>query len=389
MLRLCKLAALAACIVPALLCPSAHGQSAGLVVAGHAGGQRSAIAADSRVLVRAAGAAVELHAAGAQAKPLGTVLLHGIVRDIALAGTRTYATTGTSLSVLDIADPAHPRRIADVPLDGAMLVAASGPAAYVATGAGTLVVLDVSDPFHPTLRDGKGATQMFRRPVFDRPLAMRAGGGRLYVLDAGAMRQYTLADPFDPAERGRTAVGPPPDPGAPALLAADGERAVVRDGDRLWLLDFINPLAPRNEDLIGPNREVARAAALHGKRLAAAGTEVLWVMDLSQPGRSRVLGATEMTWPATGLALSPGGALAYVGMQDGTLLAISLADPRRPRPVSLWPGLAEVDELATGAGLKGAKLLALHVRPRVLHQLALDKDGVRAISSDLVGREAE
>lgn len=394
-MRRCGLGMLAACAVLALSCLPARGQGAGLVVAGHAGGQRSAIAADSRVVARATGAAVELHAAGAQAKPLGTVLLDDIVRDIALAGTHAYATAGPSIAVLDIVDAAHPRQVATVPLDGAMLVAVSGPAAYVVTGVGTLVVLDVSDPPHPALRDGRGPTQLFRRPVFDRPLAMRAGGGRLWVLDAGfGMRQYDLADPFDPVERDRTAVEPPPGHGAPAvlapaLLAVDGERAVVRDGDRLRLLDFTNPPTHRSEDLIGPDREVAQAAALHGNHLVVAGTEVVWVMDLSQPGHARVLGTTEMTWSATSLALSPGGERAFVGMQDGTLLAIGLNDPRRPRPVSLWPGLAEVDELATGPGLKEAKLLALHVRPRVLHQLALDKYGVQAISSDLVGREAE
>lgn len=388
--RACRLAVLAAWAALALPCLPAQAQDPGLYVVGHVGGQRGAIAADGRVLARAAGAAVEFHAAGAQARPLGTVLLDAMVHDLVLAGTRAYAATGAGLAVLDMADPAHPRQAAAVPLDEAMLVAVSGPAAYVVTRDGTLAVLDVSDPLYPRLRDGKGASQEGRPRLFDRPLAMRAAGGRLYVLDAGyGMRQYDLSNPFDPAERDRTAVEQPLDPGAPALLAVEGERAVVRDGDRLRLLDFTNPLAPRSEDLIGPNREVARAAALRGKRLAVAGMEELWVMDLSQPGRSRVFGMTEMTWPATSLALSPDGARAFVGMQDGSLMAVSLADPRHPRPTDVRPGLAEVDELATGAGLKEAKLLALHIRPRVLHQLALDKDGVQAISSDLVGREAQ
>ena len=270
----------------------AHAQGGKLDTVGHAGGQRGAIAANGRVLARGVGAAVELHAAGARSPALGTVLLGAMVHDIALASTRAYMATDGGLEVLDISDAAHPRQIASLPLDGAMAVAVRGPVAYVAIKAGTLAVVDVSDPLHPQPHSAKQR----RSASFDRPLAIRLAGPRLYILDAGfGVRQYDLADPLDPVERDTVAAEQPLDPEAPALLAADGERAVARDGDRLRLLDFTDPMDPRNEDLIGPEREVGRVAAMRGKRVVVAGMEELWVMDVSRPNHSRVLGTTELT----------------------------------------------------------------------------------------------
>jgi hypothetical protein len=211
--------------------------------------------------------------------------LPGLVRSVAVAGGYAYVCAGPAgeLAVVDLADPAQPRRVGGVATPGDCAdVALQDGYAYVADGAaGGLRVVDVSDAARPRLV-----------AALDTPGAARdvaVGGGRVLVADAGAALPalgsagLVVLDATDPAR---------PRPlatllslGAVSAVEVLGDRAyvattrsVVRGKDlpqveyRLRVLDLTQGDRPRELAAVGASRTLSQLSA-SGERLVGTSAD--------------------------------------------------------------------------------------------------------------------
>ena len=86
--------------------------------------------------------------------PVSTIRTLGNARGVAMNSGKCYVADGRAgLTIIDIADSAHPSVIGNCPIPGAYAnkVCVSGNRAYVAAGTAGLAVVDVADPAQPVL----------------------------------------------------------------------------------------------------------------------------------------------------------------------------------------------------------------------------------------------
>src|SRR5262249_40183417 len=130
---------------------------------------------------------------------IGGLDLPQFITRIRVQGSRACVVDGSSLSVLDVSDPAHPTEAGSLDLVGAIDVALSGQIAYVAAyGSAGLRVVDISDPAHPTER---GAYSL---PPEQEGLvsAVAVSGNQAYLAGTFGLRIIDVSDAAHPNEIG-------------------------------------------------------------------------------------------------------------------------------------------------------------------------------------------
>jgi len=172
------------------------------------------------------------HAANPQS--IGKLSEAGGLNGFAVSGNFVYAGSSTGMTVINIANPAAPQRIAAVNINNLPIsdVAVSGPVAFVCSGEATLRLYDITNPNTPSPLPGfltqgtaKGAL------VSGSRLYLAAGANGLLICDVSA--------PDQPKLLGRAAV-------SNALKARlFGNRAIVAGGSAgFFIIDVSNPSAP-------------------------------------------------------------------------------------------------------------------------------------------------
>lgn len=160
--------------------------------------------------------------------PMGALPFPDAALAVTCSGHLVFVGTAKSgLHIRDLADPANPRPLAQLPLPGIVQhITIHGPLALVATNAG-LAIVDVRNP---------------RRPLLLKNLALGrttyqvlAAGDRAYLaMGALGLLQIDLRDPLNPQVSGHLTPGD-----SVRRLALDGERAYLgTDGGELLVVDL-------------------------------------------------------------------------------------------------------------------------------------------------------
>ncbi|MFI6003384.1 caspase family protein [Streptomyces sp. NPDC051366] len=262
--------------------------------------------------------------------------------------------TGTRLGVWDVADPARPLQLADLPTSGGIVYEAriSPNGRVLATGAqdGALRLWDITDPRHPVLRSERDAsdTDLISLSFHHDGRLLAAGNG---IPSAGRPAEVRLWDAGDPAQ--------------PALLdtvTADSVMAVAFDpsGDLLtaagagglygWTVGADRKLKEMPTGETGRRWSTSEVPALgfapDGRTLAAADTALGRMMTCSPtatpaPGREFCKG--QASYPAAeklqSLVYSPDGAYVTTGDFQGEVRIW----PKGPDAGSVPGALADTD----------------------------------------------
>lgn len=246
------------------------------------------------------------------------------------------------LRFVDVADPAAPAVVGQLPLpvDQRALVAGGGRV-VVGHPDGSLRVVDAADPAAP--REA-GRLQLAGRRIW----ALALAGDVVWVANDDRLRAIDIADRATPREIGSVK----PRYGA-TDVALDGGYAYVtgpdsrRDSgfDRLHVVDISNPTRPFVV-ADGPVDGWNDGLAVEGGVVAVGGLALYGFRGAAPPAW---LGAAEPGGDVADKLLRRG--VALLALEDpadgtGSLAAIDVADPRRPRALAALPALAAVRDLA-------------------------------------------
>jgi hypothetical protein len=246
-------------------------------------------------------------------------------------------THGKGLVIVDMTDPSSPREIASYPTAGDINgVAVAGDYAYVTEvtrdyvfptepGEG-LTVLDISDPANPRRVGG--------HPSISSPLTVSGGFGYVPAYSAG-LRVLDLSDPTNPRE-----VGSYLEEGASiGAVAVAGPLACVTIAPvdsvaRLAVLDVSDPANPRKLGEYKVTNYLGHRIAVSGNRvLVADDSHGLLVIDIADPAHPRRIGGYDGRF----FGVAAIGTLAWVADDDACLLALETGKPAVLRQVGGYP----------------------------------------------------
>jgi hypothetical protein len=272
------------------------------------------------------------------------------------------------LLMLDVRDPAHPRRLGAY-ADASMQVGSGitdlrvvDGMAYLVGGDEGIFVIDVRDPVHPVLVEhDQGASTANHIEVAGDWLYADSSYGGLVAFWRGAGPPPRPAGPAAPAIVPSTPQ-PAPTPALPQLrlalepagviatlpavsqLAVADRRAFVAAKDAgLRIFDLSNPEHPTLLGAYRPGSEVNGVDVLGARALISAGEE-LQVLDISDPHAPVLLGTYRTPGPA--MAVQAVGKLAYVSYLVGGpwlyassagVMILDVSDPARPLSLSQIP----------------------------------------------------
>jgi hypothetical protein len=251
--------------------------------------------------------------------------LPGVVRGLALGMGRVYVAAGSAgLSVLDVADPAHPFPIGRLDTPGqAMGVVVGQGRAYVADGEAGLRVANILRPARPV------ELGFYDTPGYAWGLAV--AGRYAYVADGTAgLRVVDVRDPGHPVE-----VGFLDTPGDTWGVAVAGHHAFLADRDGgLRIVDVSDPAHPRQVGWyqtpdMGTHVAVARGYAYVANGAPEAG---LLVVDVSDPAHPVPVGSTAE--PSSAVVVA--GRYAYVADLESGLRIVDVLRPGQPRQVGFY-----------------------------------------------------
>jgi hypothetical protein len=192
----------------------------------------------------------------------------GPALDVQVVGTLAYlAIGGGGLLILDVSDPANPRKVgAFDTLGEARSVTVSGDYAYIADGPAGFEIIDVRNPGNPALTGWyRGLTNVNR-------IAVRSN--YVYVADGSTgLRVFDVSNPSNPMETNAI-------PGTAGYVTVDGNYAYVCAGEGLLIIDISIPSNPltvsTNADFYG------QAVAVKGGFAFVLG-HFLNILDVSNP----------------------------------------------------------------------------------------------------------
>ncbi len=308
-------------------------------------------------------------------RSIGSAAARNYAQGVAVSGNRAYLAEqigegeGGTLEVIDITDPALPKVLGgvDVQGDGFLNVAVTGGYAYVAANRLGLEVMDVRDPADPRVAanltwgndwvedvavtgdiacvaagDGVKIVDITtpEKPQEVSQVAMSGFirgisviGNQAYVAESyvsewvpkGLFAAIDVSDPKVP-----TVVGTVPMPDDAYDVVLCGDYACVADiTSGLQVVDAANLLHP--PVVYGIDLPVAPGNIVIGDYAYVTGGGFM-VIDVSDPANAHLVGSTITPGNAAGLAIS--GAYAYVADQyPSGLCVIDARDPRDPSPV--------------------------------------------------------
>lgn len=275
-------------------------------------------------------------------------------RDVVVIGQRAYvADWETGFQIVDISDPAHPRRVGECSINGrARRMVVRDNHAYVASApvwdgqsnqGGGLAVIDASNPTQP---------RVVGEYTYLNPPCVQCGGSAYDVAVAG--NYAFVAEAWDETSssqvRGTVAVIDVSDPTLPWLAgsydtSSSGARSVTIAGsmafvgnynsfEGLQILDISNPTAPVRVggyrlDGVGGEEPHVTVAGNSAYLALPSGLEGVTVLDISNPANpARVSGITlHPASSATSSAVADG--KLYVAGRAG-LIVFDVTQPENP-----------------------------------------------------------
>ena len=278
--------------------------------------------------------------------------------DVTLSGTTAYVSSGTTgFEIVDLTNPSAPQILAAVDTPGdAQGIAVSGTLACVADGSSGLQVFDVSNPHNPILLGHAATTQ--------KALKVAMIGSMAYVNeDSARVEVIDLSNPTAPVIVGHVLVH-----GLLTGVVARGVQVYVsihaiehwRGG--VEAIDVSDPGAPT---IIGSQstQGFANDIALSEGRVYVPGGFGNWLSIVEIAGGASVTVVGWYASPAWGEGVAVDGPVAYLADTDSGLVTINVSDPSSPVPIGQvdTPGyalkLAVQDGMAYVADLTGLQLI--------------------------------
>jgi hypothetical protein len=308
-------------------------------------------------IVRAAAPVLVLAiAASVSAQPIAFTQVGSIrlpADTVEIRGSHAYVAGGRTLAVIDLSDPAAPRRVGAYTFpEQIWSFRLVGQYAYVAANFFGLGILDVTNPASPTLRasfktpgQAKGvaivgttvfvADHMSGVDVVDvSSLDKLVGRGSFFVdgyaRDVAASSRFGVAvdaptglyvlDPSRPGEP--EAAGQLQTAAAPQMveMMERGGRVVacVIGGGALQTYDVSDPAKPVHLTTFRmPSGRPARIALDGARAYVADGRDGVQILDLADPAKPVILGNFKTAAPARDVAAGGGLVLAVTGMGEG------------------------------------------------------------------------
>ncbi len=216
-----------------------------------------------------------------------------------VVGDTAYVTLGMELAVLDISDPANPRRVGYTMLPGyGRYVHVSGRYAYVGSEYNYFWIVDILDPAAPTVVGSYSAYSWAAWGVY-------AADGYAYVVGENLLTILDVSDPTSPTLAGSCAMG-----NYNWDIDVAGDYAYVAGDTGLHVVDVSDPTAPVE---VGSLAAYSRGIDVAGNYVYLTDFEItvksqLLVVDVSDPTQPQQVGVAENLFGALG----PWGSLADV-----------------------------------------------------------------------------
>lgn len=263
-------------------------------------------------------------------------------------GTTSDGNPGISVDIVDMSDPAAPRRVGGFTgsnIDTDPIITVEEAMAVLSSRSG-VATYDISNP--AVMR--QLATSGQELGAFDVTLA----GGRAFVRSGDALKILDISRPETPHLLGSY-----------RTVNQRGIRQMVVAGNHAYLatfqlglqtLDVSDPAAPRRTSTFRGTSEFA-AVAVEGPLLAVAGTEGLFLLDLTEPSRPLLRGQANVRYPdRVYMSVAISGHHVLVVSSDrqesktGVLEVFDASNPAAPQLV----GAYEVPAIASAVAASGS-----------------------------------
>lgn len=260
-----------------------------------------------------------------------------------VVGRATYDPTtkehsGGGLQVIDVSNPADPRRVGDCAGgSSASGVAVSGNYAYVAAGSAGLQIIDISVPARPQLVGGYGTKWSASAVAVSANHAYVAS----WCLDSGwQLQSFDISNPTEPRQVGSLKTS-----GTVSGLAVSENHSFLAAGwAGLQVIDIGNPAKPQSAGVCAITGANA-VAVLGNYAYVADSVDGLLVIDITDPTHPQRLGG----YSANGSGVTVSGNHAYLAAYTG-LQVIDVTIPAKPTWVGGY-GTSSVDALGEAGGV--------------------------------------
>ncbi len=254
---------------------------------------------------------------------VGRLASHSATNGVAVVGHLAYVTDGGALLVVDVTNPAAPVLRGSTGFSGQTTdVIVVGTYAYVSYNAG-IMVIDVSDPGRPVGRS------FLNLPGYSLDLALE--GSRLFVAGYGAgLHIVDISNPLGPYSLGSYSTH-----GSALTVQVKDEQAyVMTDSTGLVIFDVHQVSSFSVASTLGISDQVWDVAVRNDLALVSLGDAGFEAVDVSDVRHPRRLGAFDTPGSARHIAFDDRG-LAYIADIEGGLIIVDVADPAKPRLLSI------------------------------------------------------
>lgn len=230
----------------------------------------------------------------------GSLTLSGWASGVAIAGHHAYVASGDAgLHVIDLSDPANPRRVGGFNTAGwAVGVVVADNLAYVADSDAGLQIIDVSNPASPVRRGGFNTA--------GDGLKVAVAGNLAYIADGTSLEVIDVSDPTIPRRVGGLVTS-----GYAADVQVVGSVAYVADGNGgLQIIDVSDPASPARLGRYNTSGYSSAVQVAGNLAFVADGTEGVQVIDVSNPASPLLAGGIRL--PGSSQSVRVVGNLAYV-----------------------------------------------------------------------------
>jgi hypothetical protein len=259
-------------------------------------------------------------------RPRGSYVAPLSLRPVTAAGNYLYG-LGARLHTIDTSDPAQPRQVSALSLQGSPGdLAVNGSHAYVAMGSGGLRIVDVSDPIRPRV------VGRLTGDAWD----VAATGAHAYISEGyGGLRIVDVSNPASPQPVGFFA-----GQWSVSDMAVAGNLLYVvtyaGSNSGLLIIDVGNPGAPHEVGFlqIPGTPRVVQVAGSYAYVAGGIGSGALAIIDVSDPSHPHQVGVHSLAHFPNDLAVA--GSRAYLTIPTfpgGGLKVIDVSNPQAPQEV--------------------------------------------------------
>jgi len=115
-------------------------------------------------------------------------------------------------------------------------------------------------------------------------------------------------------------------------VVIDGELLYLADGGAVRVFDIVEPLAPREIGALSGIAPIRQLVVRGGIGYAACRGQGVWILDLRDPQKGKVLSRYDSVELATGIDIA--GSVCFVGHRQNGVEFIDVSDPARPQNIA-------------------------------------------------------